>query len=75
MDARSNAVWRGLHLYLGRAFSGYHLEPDGQYEKMYRICRPDGSRSDIANLSRAKDAAASMVDRDLRPGGRLYGRA
>jgi hypothetical protein len=34
-----------------------HLEPDGRWPNMWRIRRPDGSRSDMVNLTRAQDAA------------------
>jgi hypothetical protein len=35
---------------------------------MWRVCRPDGSLSDMVNLTRAKDAAISWFTRD-RSGG------
>jgi hypothetical protein len=35
---------------------GYAIVPDAKWPGMYRIRRPDGSLSDIANLTRAKDA-------------------
>jgi hypothetical protein len=34
-----------------------HVVPDSRYPKMYRSVRTDGRLSDMANLSRAKDAA------------------
>ena len=39
--------------------------PDSRYPKMYRSVRADGKHSDIANLSRAKDAALGAAIRDL----------
>jgi hypothetical protein len=32
------------------------IVPDAKYPSMYRLRRPDGSLSDMVNLSRAKDA-------------------
>jgi hypothetical protein len=40
--------------------------PDGHYPQMWRVRRPDGSLSDMATRSRAKDAARSLFDRDLK---------
>jgi hypothetical protein len=40
------------------------LERDARWPAMWRV-RFDGALSDMVNLSRAKDAAASMVLRDL----------
>jgi hypothetical protein len=39
--------------------------PDSRYPKMHRSVRADGRLSDMANLSRAKDAALDAVTRDL----------
>ena len=39
--------------------------PDSRYPKMYRSVRADGRLSDMANLSRAKDAALGAAIRDL----------
>jgi hypothetical protein len=36
------------------------IVPDEHWPGMYRIKRPDGSLSDIVNLTRAKDALAEM---------------
>jgi hypothetical protein len=66
MDARSNASWKGDKLYLGTRQSGYSVMPDKQYPTMWRVRRPDGTLSDMVNRARAKDAALSMLDRDLR---------
>jgi hypothetical protein len=35
------------------------IVPDSKYPGMWRVKRPDGSISDMVNLSRAKDAAAA----------------
>ena len=37
--------------------------PDKHWPGMYRIAWPDGRLSDIANLSRAKDAAEAICER------------
>jgi len=36
--------------------------PDAKYPGMYRIRRPDGSLSDMVNLTRARDALRSMLE-------------
>src|SRR5215475_2001459 len=38
------------------------IEPDSKYSGMYRIRFPDGGLSDMANLTRAKDAASSHCE-------------
>jgi len=67
-DARSKAVWKGRRLYLGKRRSGYSVVEDGRWPNMWRVLLPDGSLSDMINLSRAKDAALAFLDRDLRAG-------
>jgi len=44
---------------------GSRIVPDAVYPGMYRVRRPDGSLSDMVNLTRAKDAARCM--RRLQP--------
>jgi hypothetical protein len=58
--ARSLTKSRILKLYIGKAFTGVTVEPDGQWPKMWRVCK-EGRRSDMVNLARAKDAALSWV--------------
>src|SRR5262249_10006545 len=41
------------------------VEPDSEYASMYRIRFPDGGLSDMANLTRAKDAAIALALRNL----------
>ena len=36
--------------------------PDSTYPNMYRVRWPDGSVSDMVNLTRARDAVASFVE-------------
>jgi len=45
------------------------IEPDSKYSGMYRIRFPDGGLSDMANLTRAKDAATALALRELNSGG------
>ncbi len=40
---------------------------DSQYPGMWRSRRADGKLSDVANLSRAKDAALGAAQRDIEP--------
>jgi hypothetical protein len=43
------------------------IKPDSRYPGMYRVVQSDGSLSDMANLTRARDAAvARMVTRLAR---------
>jgi hypothetical protein len=45
-----------LALYIGGRFTGITVEPDATYAGMWRV-RRGGQLSDMANVSRAKDAA------------------
>lgn len=44
--------------------------PDARYPSMFRIKWPDGSLSDMVNLTRAKDAAMAMAERGASGGRR-----
>ena len=46
----------------------FTVEPDSKYTGMYRIRFPDGRLSDMANLTRAKDAAITLALRNLNSG-------
>src|SRR5262249_9973522 len=63
--ASHELVWRksahGLTLHLGRGRGLLDVVPDGTYPGMWRIQTPDGRRSDMVNLTRAKDAAVSVA--------------
>ena len=49
-------------------FGGYAVLPDPDWPAMYRVRRPDGSLTDMVNLTRAKDAAATLAeDANVRP--------
>jgi hypothetical protein len=39
------------------ALGGYTVVPDPDWPKMYRVMRPDGSLTDMVNLTRARDVA------------------
>ena len=66
-SARSQCRWQGNLLYLGDRLSGYEVVPDDKYPNvMWRVKSSDGSLSEMVNRTRAKDAALSMLDRDLR---------
>lgn len=58
--------WKDQRLYLGNRLSGYSVVPDEQHPTLWRVRRPDGSLSDMVNLSRAKDAAVAMLGRTLK---------
>jgi hypothetical protein len=69
-------VWDGLTLKLGSKVGRVlaAIEPDANWPGMWRV-RFGGKLSDMANLSRAKDAAITLVLRELNadgsPGNRL----
>jgi hypothetical protein len=44
--------------------------PDSVYAGMYRIRWPSGAMSDMANLSRVKDAALAIAERSVPSGNR-----
>ena len=53
--ARNELTWRGNGLYVkGRGKRLISVEPDGKWSGMWRVKYPDGSLSDMVNLSRAK---------------------
>ena len=60
---RNDLVWDGLKLKLGARVMAT-IEPDANWPGMWRV-RFGGKLSDMANLSRAKDAAISIVLRGL----------
>jgi hypothetical protein len=41
-------------------FGGYIVVPDPDWQKMYRVGHPDGSLSDMVNLSRARDVHEAL---------------
>ena len=65
---RTRFCWRdtdaGLALHLGRGARSLALVvADGRYPGMYRVQMPDGSLSDMVNLTRAKDAGLALARR------------
>jgi hypothetical protein len=53
-----------LALYYGNARSPLvRIVPDGTFPVMWRMSWPDGRLSDMANLSRVKDAAIAICER------------
>lgn len=56
--------WHGLKLYYGgRKLS--EIEPDARYPEMWRVIEADGTRSDMVNLSRVKDAAVRRASQAI----------
>lgn len=53
--------WR---LYLGTKSTGIIVRPDEKYPTMYRVHWADRAPSEMANLTRAKDAAWSWIARE-----------
>jgi hypothetical protein len=67
MIKSTELIWRGR----GSAFVLHTIhskktilsvEPDAVYPDMFRVHWPDGGISDMANLSRARDAATRFVE-------------
>jgi hypothetical protein len=46
---------------LQMAFEGYIVVADKEWSGMYRVRRPDGSLTDMVNLTRARDAARTFA--------------
>lgn len=63
---RHELVWDGLNLRLGERVMAT-IEPDANWPGMWRV-RFGGNLSDMTNLSRAKDAAISLVLSELNGG-------
>lgn len=56
--------WNGNGLcLLGRKAPVVTIVNDPQYPSMWRVQRPDGSLSDMVNLTRARDAARLLAAR------------
>jgi hypothetical protein len=69
----ANAVRHGLY-YASAKHPIAEVVPDNRWPGMWRVRWPDGSLSDIANLTRAKDAAFVMAQKGppARDGHRLH---
>ena len=59
---RRDCTWKENKLYFRGRLIG-QVVPDGKYPRMWRVKRPDGSLSDMVNLTRAKDAAVNQAVR------------
>ena len=61
--SRRDLVWDDkqlrLHSIRGRVLAA--VEPDRDWPGMWRVRMPDGHLTDMVNLSRVKDAAASLA--------------
>ena len=62
-QARQALIWDGSQLQLlssrGRVLAS--IEPTPTWPRMWRVRLPNGYFTDLVNLSRAKDAAASLA--------------
>jgi hypothetical protein len=58
---RARLRWKGNHLMIDRRQAGAQLVPDARWPGMWRVEYPKGVLSDMANRTRAKDAAISLV--------------
>ena len=63
MYDRQDLIWDGrqLRLLSNRSLVLASIEPDQSWPGMWRVRLPDGYLTDMVNLSRAKDAAASLA--------------
>jgi hypothetical protein len=61
--SRRDLVWddKQLRLYSIRRRVLAAVEPDRDWPGMWRVRMPDGHLTDMVNLSRVKDAAASLA--------------
>ena len=58
--ASQELIWRGNRLFIGKRKLA-EIVPDLEYPSMWRIKLPDGSLSDMVNMTRARDAARAMA--------------
>lgn len=52
----THLTWRGNAVYLGKRRLSQIIQ-DNEYPNMWRVIEENGSLSDMANLTRARDAA------------------
>jgi hypothetical protein len=58
----ADLFWKDNNLYrLGSKRALLSIAPDAKYPDMWRVVRPDGSLSSMANRTRAKDAGMAMA--------------
>jgi hypothetical protein len=69
MYDRQDLMWDGrqLRLFSSRGRVLASVERDQTWPGMWRVRLPDGYLTDMVNLSRAKDAAASLALNVLNP--------
>ncbi len=51
---------------LQMTFDGHTVIPDPDWAAMYRVRRPDGTLTDMVNLTRARDAARCFAEQERR---------
>jgi hypothetical protein len=61
MPRTNDFRWQGDKLMLGTRNTGVKIIPDAKWPGMYRVEYPPGTISDMANLTRCKDAAIYLV--------------
>jgi hypothetical protein len=63
MHARTDLIWEGneLRLFSSRGRVQASIQPDETWSGLWRVRLPHGYLTDVVNLSRATDAAASLA--------------
>jgi len=62
MYGRNSVTWKGDGLHVGgKGVPVVTIESDARFPSMWRVRLQDGRLSDLANRTRAKDAAASIA--------------
>jgi hypothetical protein len=59
-------TWTSNRLIYGKRPTNFSVGRDHHWPKMWRIKSPEGSLSDMVNLTRAKDAACILAGQRLR---------
>jgi hypothetical protein len=57
-------IWHGTDLYLGSRKVG-GIVPVARYPGMWRVLHPNGTLTDMVNLSGAKETAKTIAAREL----------
>ena len=65
MFGYSDFKWKGNKLLVANKNTGAKILPDAKWPGMFRVEFPPGTLSDTANLTRAKDAAISIIAQHL----------
>ena len=69
----SDFRWKGDKLLAGSKNTGAKIITDSQWPGMFRVEYPPGTVSDMTNLTRARDAAISIVAHHLNQEARKTG--